>query len=298
MKIKTRFFEEEAGGGAGGGGGQNFTPSFDGALKPDGAFSDGWTAKAFGPDYKGPLSTAKTFGDVNKMLTDAMTAARAKTDGMVKIPGEKATPEEIAAFHKALGVPEKPEEYGHKLPEGLDEKAVDAAKIGAWKARFKEMGIPKAAAEKLIGDYLADEMNLTKSAAEKQKAEAAAFVEAEKKELAARFPKIDETVSAVKALANRQGVPESLKKAITDGGFDPTSDNFRGVEALELMAWAAKATGEDRGGGGPGVGGAAVTLAQAKDIMNNKDNPKFAKYHAGDAATVAEVTAAYKMAGQ
>ena len=31
--------------------------------------------------------------------------------GLVKMPGKDAKPEEIAEFHKALGVPEKPEEY-------------------------------------------------------------------------------------------------------------------------------------------------------------------------------------------
>lgn len=34
----------------------------------------------------------------------------------IKLPGEKATPEEVKAFQKKLGVPEKVEEYGVKRP--------------------------------------------------------------------------------------------------------------------------------------------------------------------------------------
>lgn len=37
--------------------------------------------------------------------------SRFSEGGLVKVPGKDAKPEDIAAFHKALGVPEKPEEY-------------------------------------------------------------------------------------------------------------------------------------------------------------------------------------------
>lgn len=41
--------------------------------------------------------------------------------GLVKLPGKDAKPEDIAAFHKALGVPEKPEDYLNeiKLEKGV-----------------------------------------------------------------------------------------------------------------------------------------------------------------------------------
>lgn len=261
------FSTDDGTGAGGGGGGQTFTPSFDGALKPDGSFSEGWTAKAFGADYKGPLSTAKTFGDVNKMLNDSMAAARAKTDGMVRVPGDGAKPEELSAFLKAIGVPDDPKEYDFTKPEGIEDKDIDASRIDSWKARMKEAGVPKGAANKIISAYLADELDMTKTKSEAlQKS-----LDEERAALAKAFPEIDKTVASVKALGNRAGVPESLKKAIAEGAFDPTNQQgFWGVAALESFAHFAKALGEDGGAGG----GKAVDASTAKQL-----NAEAAKLH-------------------
>lgn len=73
------------------------------------------------------------------------------------LPTEKSTPEEIKAFRQKLGVPEKPEEYGYKLPEGLTEDKLDKARVDLWRKEMHEAGIPKAAAERLLNKYLAEE---------------------------------------------------------------------------------------------------------------------------------------------
>ena len=288
MKLFPRFLlEGEGQGGSGGGGG--FTPSFDGALKPDGAFSEGWAAKAFGADYNGPLSTAKTFGDVNKMLTDSMAAARAKTDGMIKVPGADAKAEEIAAYRKAIGVPEKPDEYGHALPEGVKDDQLNKEQLSAWKVRLHAQGLSKPQAEAIINEYLKEQFT-TQSA---MKAEFAKGIEAEKVELAKRFPEIDKTVAAVKSLANKPGVPDSLKAAIAKGAFDPQNTAaFWGADAMEAMAWAAKLTGEDgtKGGGG---GNGGMTIAEAKTIMSDKSHPLHEKYKTGDKEVTSKINAAY-----
>lgn len=287
MKLYPRFLLEGEGG-EGGGGGGGFVPSFDGALKPDGAFSEGWHLKAFGADYNGPLSTVKTFGDLNKMLTDSMTAARAKTEGMVRVPGEGAKPEEIAAFHKALGVPEKPDDYEHKLPEGVKPEQLNAEQLKTWKAKLHAQGIPKKQAETIINEYLAEQASFQTKAQE----ELLKGLEAEKIELAKRFPEIDKTVAAVKALANKQGVPESLKSAIAGGAFDPTNQGaFWGADAMEALAWVAKALGEDNAPGGGKGGG--MSIAEAKTIMADKSHPLHEKYVKGDKEVAARISAAY-----
>ncbi len=287
MKLFPRFLLEGEGGGGGGGG---FTPSFDGALKPDGSFSEGWHQKAFGADYNGPLSTAKTFGDVDKMLKDSMAAARAKTEGMIKVPGADAKAEEIAAYRKAIGVPEKPDEYGHKLPDGVDEKALNKEQLSAWKSRLHAQGLSKSQAETIINEYLNEQFTTQKAMSE----QFAKGIEAEKIELAKRFPEIDKTVAAVKSLANKPGVPESLKAAIAKGAFDPQNTGaFWGADAMEFAAWAAKMAGEDgtKGGGG---GNGGMTIAEAKNIMNDASHPLHAKYKAGDKEITGKISAAYE----
>lgn len=81
-----------------------------------------------------------------KMTRDTEKAFHDK--GAVKIPGEGAKPEEVAAFNKAIGVPDKAEDYEVKLPElgdgenklELDTKFLDPMRAAALKA-----GVPKAA---------------------------------------------------------------------------------------------------------------------------------------------------------
>lgn len=61
-----------------------------------------------------------------------------KQDGLVKVPGSDAKPEEISAFRKAMGVPEKPEEYA--IP-GLDGVPVNQEVLSAFRKAAHEVGI-------------------------------------------------------------------------------------------------------------------------------------------------------------
>jgi hypothetical protein len=63
----------------------------------------------------------KSYRDVGKERETLKTEYEGYRTKAVPIPGEGAKPEEVAAFHKALGVPDKPEGYTYKLPEGTPE---------------------------------------------------------------------------------------------------------------------------------------------------------------------------------
>ncbi len=224
-----------------------------------------------------------------------MTAARQKTEGLVKVPGEGATPEEIAAYYKAIGVPEKPEDYGlkppEKLPDGLQH---DAEMEKAFLSRARELGLTKSQVAALR-DF---QINYLGESVAKNRAAMAQVIEAEKAELTKRFgDKLDGTIAEAKALANQKWVPEGMKKYLTGGAVDPQSGDFAGADFLEFVAAAARATGEDRGAGGiRGAGSAAVDLAQAKDIMTNPKNPLHSEYIKGTGDVFNRVTAAYKAA--
>jgi len=229
-----------------------------------------------------------------KFITDNMTAARAKAapmEGMIKVPGESATPEERAAFYKALGVPDDVEGYELKAPEKIpDGVHFDEARAKEFTVFAKEHGLTKAQVIALQ-DFQVEYVGKQVAAAREQHAVAMA---AETAELSKRFPNISSTLETVKSLENRNGVPESIKAVIKGGGFDPQNPDFWGADALEFVAWAAKATGEDRGAGGAGMPAAASARAESLDIMNNPANPLHKAFHKGDPVAVAKVAEGYK----
>jgi hypothetical protein len=87
------------------------------------------------------------------------------TKQFVKLPGKDGKPEEIAEFHKALGVPEKPEEYlaTYKPANGAmlgdDDKPVAAE----FAAALHKSGAPPAAVHAALDWYLG---NMEKQAAQ------------------------------------------------------------------------------------------------------------------------------------
>lgn len=87
-----------------------------------------WASQKFGDlatENAGLLEPYPDEATFLKAFRDNKTAARAKTEGMVKLPGEGSTPDEIGAFRRALGVPEAPDGYkgvleGLTPPEGVE----------------------------------------------------------------------------------------------------------------------------------------------------------------------------------
>jgi len=94
----------------------------------------GWRAAL--PDHLKEHDYVKTFtkpGDFVKSALDIKTeheGLKAKLEGAIFKPGENATPEEKAAFQKALGVPDKPADYEFPKAEGVehDEKMLTWAR--------------------------------------------------------------------------------------------------------------------------------------------------------------------------
>ena len=65
------------------------------------------------------------------------------------IPKDDATPEEIKAFHVKLGVPDSPDGYVLKLPEGTPDATKKA--MATW---MHEAGVPPKSAEKLVDSFV------------------------------------------------------------------------------------------------------------------------------------------------
>ncbi len=63
--------------------------------------------------------------------------------GMIKLPGEKATPEEVSAYRKSTGVPDKPEGYEFPQIEGKE----NSPEMVKWaQGVFHKYHVPKDAA--------------------------------------------------------------------------------------------------------------------------------------------------------
>lgn len=79
--------------------------------------------------------------------------------GLVKIPGKKASEEEIKAYHKALGVPEEPKGYVEnlKLPNGVTLGEQDKALASDFATAMHKAGAPQAVMDQAMAWYFANE---------------------------------------------------------------------------------------------------------------------------------------------
>ena len=75
--------------------------------------------------------------------------------GLIKKPGKDAKPEEIAEFNKAMGVPEKPEDYlkDVKLENGAVIGDADKPVIGEFVASMHKAGAPPAVVNEALNWY-------------------------------------------------------------------------------------------------------------------------------------------------
>ena len=71
----------------------------------------------------------------------------------IALPGEKATKEEISAFHARLGRPENPEGYEFKSVEALKEVERNVELDHGMKKIFFDEGVSKAAGERIVAKY-------------------------------------------------------------------------------------------------------------------------------------------------
>lgn len=81
--------------------------------------------------------------------------ARFTSGGLIKVPGKDAKPEDIAAFHKAIGVPEKPEDYFKdlKLDNGAVIGEADKPLVDAFATALHKAGAPPAAMNAALNWY-------------------------------------------------------------------------------------------------------------------------------------------------
>lgn len=233
------------------------TPAAPGATPPGGGTNmPDWRA-ALPEDIRSEKSfeaiQGKDWSEAGPALAKSyLNAQRLVGADKLVLPTDKSTPEEIAAFRLKLGVPAKFEDYGTgKIPEGLKPEAIDKAQFDSWRKELHEAGVPKAAAERLIGKFLSDQFN---EATAKGKAFQDKLAENElavKQEHGAKF---DETLNYARWTAKEFGDEPLLKMLDESGmGSDPA--------VVRFFAKVGRAMADHKlsGGGAPGGGGGSIS---------------------------------------
>lgn len=147
----------EAAAGAGGDGGDQGAAAA--VAKPNGAGADpDWLEQfsADGGDADNPSNRdwlkAKGFKSIDEIAHSYREAEKAlRSGGKFSVPGDKAKPEEIAAFRTAIGVPEKPDGYEVAAPEGHE---IDNTFLDPMRTIAHEAGVPGGAFAKLAEGFI------------------------------------------------------------------------------------------------------------------------------------------------
>jgi hypothetical protein len=177
----------------------------------------------------------KSIDDVAKSYRAAEQAIHAK--GGINVPGADAKPEELEAFHKAIGRPEAADKYEFALPDGIAEDQLDMDVVGPLREIAFKAGVPagmfKPLAEGVIAMQL-DELNAAKTA------EDGSFKEWEKAQGAQAPQKLAAVQSAMRALGVTQAEFAGMQNGLRIQSGQPGS-----ARMMELFARLGEGMAED-----------------------------------------------------
>jgi hypothetical protein len=129
-------------GGQGGGGGQA-----DPKGGPQGSWRDGIEdpeLRKFAETFDTPATALKSHRELRQKLSKALF-----------VPDDKSSEEDQAKFRKAIGVPDKPEDYGVRADDKADASVKE--RVGRFAEEMHKVGAPKAAVEAAY-KFLSDEV--------------------------------------------------------------------------------------------------------------------------------------------
>lgn len=105
----------------------------------------------------------KSLDDLAKSYRSAEHTIRNGGKG-VQVPGDGAKPEEIAAFNKAIGVPENVDGYAFDMPDGLTEELLDMPLLGSIREVALEAGVPAKGFKSLVEGVIAKQLDAQQAA--------------------------------------------------------------------------------------------------------------------------------------
>ena len=284
--MKTFLFSPEGGDGGGGGGtllagdAPNPTPSptptppagggewdFRSALDDKGAFKQGWV-DTLPPDLKDYAGTLGKYPNVAELLRghgNAQKLIGQRGAPGVKVPGPDAKPEEVAAYRKAIGVPDDVTGYGltkpEQLPEGVEWNEEEVGKFGAL---AHELGLTPAQAQKLVA-FDTERMGKMNAGG---KAKLDAFIAGERDALKKEWGE-----------NYQNNVGKALKAAELLGLDVNDAEIGNSAKMIKALHSAASLIQEDKFVASNKVGLGLTDMDQAEDIRRNPLNPLHAAFH-------------------
>lgn len=206
-------------------------------------------------------------------------------------PGDKATPEEISNFYRALGRPEKPEDYAVNLPEGVTEAQLDKARIDSWRKELHAQGLTKKQAEAVIAGAIKEEFGAVTAKTQQRATEMQNWELGLKQELGAKY---DETVNFAR-LGLREFGNDNILAVLESSGLGSHP------EVVKMFAAIGQKLSDDKARGGQGLPSVNSPEAaqHALNVFNqNEDNVKalFDRKHPRHEQVKAERTKLFKLA--
>lgn len=240
----------EKGAGAGG----------QGADKGDKAASD-WRAGITNPEAR---KLAEDSADINHLAERALNM-RQKLSGAIMKPGKDAKPEEVAAYRKAMGVPDAPDGYVFEDPEGYTATDADKAIRGQFAKVFHDHNVPAETAKGLTEAYrqiVTAQAAEIKAADEKYAADSEAAL---KKQWGADY---DANVAvAERAAKHILGEDYAAARRLTDSTGRFVLDN---PVMLRMLAKIGREMGEDGLRGGASESELATIDGQITDLRKQQ----------------------------
>lgn len=248
-------------------------PSFLGSQQPQSQEQDStpaekpeWLPEKFwrndAPDVE---SLAKSYDGLEKLLGKKAQA--------VVPPNEKSTPEEVAAYRKAIGVPNDPSGYGLTRPDNLPEGVTWDDNVAKQVADIAHKhNIPASALQELMMFDLQRSADSTRAAA----------------------ALIQETLTQGKQELQRvygEKMPEKLglaERVVATAKGNPKSWGFGDPEVVKVLAETGAMLSDDKLVEG-GQATFSSAKARARDIQTNAANPLHQRYVDGDPEIVDQV---------
>ena len=234
-------------------------------------FVDSWQEQLEGDEFADLRKTAANYNSLPGLirgLKDAKTALHEKTDGLVKIPGEDATEEEVSAYRNAMGIPESPD--GYELIEGI-ELDDDVASL------IRERAHGSNASQADLTAFLETQLEVEKMQVAKMEQEEKEYFAAQRTDLENAFgSQINEKFQ----LASR---------AAQTFGLDPEDPMFQHANVVKAFVEIGESISEAKLVSTESMKNSLSPESQADDIMTNDNNPDHEAYRKTDHPRHAEV---------